>query len=125
MPLSNLPCFYNPQEKKGSRKFSTVLSFKKYKNEHYDDRKVLRGRTDKYIQKYIWLLVCGSWALGQGCAVKPCPPKPSSSASAGSCGQGPTTWSLPTFLSDTPHWVDITHTFKRPHTTHLINIKNI
>lgn len=30
---------------------------------------------------------------------------------------------LPTFLSDTPHGVDITHTFKRPHTTHLINIK--
>lgn len=51
MPRSNLPCFYNPQEKKGSRKFSTVLSFKKYKNEHYDDK------TDKYIQKYIWLLV--------------------------------------------------------------------
>ena len=83
MPHSNLPCFYNPLEKKGSRKFSTVLSFKKYKNEHYDDRRVLRGRTDKYIQKYIRLLVCGSWALGQGCAVKPRPPKPSSSASAG------------------------------------------
>lgn len=33
------------------QKFSTVLSFKKYKNEHYDDK------TDKYIQKYIWLLV--------------------------------------------------------------------
>ena len=35
------------------------------------------------IQKYIWLLVCGSWALGRGCAVKPCPSKPSSSALAG------------------------------------------
>lgn len=82
MPHSNLPCFYNPLEKKGSRKFSTVLSFKKYKNEHYDDRRVLRGRTDKYVQKHVRLRVCGSWPR-QHCAVKPRPPKPSSSASAG------------------------------------------
>lgn len=75
-----------------------------------------KGHT-KAIQKYIQLL-----ATHFGLAVKPCPLRPSSSASA-----GPRVThrqrAHPHPRATLPHVVDITHASRFPHTTCLINIK--